>query len=71
MAGTGAHVLSQKPACMEFKELGVRIYGLSYEEREITEPLYEKILPEKRGIAPSFWPMAAMKSISRSERTNY
>ena len=51
MAGTGAHVLSQKPACMEFKELGVRIYGLSYEEREITEPLYEKILPEKRGIA--------------------
>ena len=43
--------LSQKPACMEFKELGVRIYGLSYEEREITEPLYEKILPEKRGIA--------------------
>ena len=26
-------------------------YGLSYEEREITEPLYEKILPEKRGIA--------------------
>ena len=43
--------LSQKPACMEFKELGVRIYGLSYEEREITETLYEKILPEKRGIA--------------------
>ena len=43
--------LSQKPACMEFKELGVRIYGLSYEEREITEPLYEKILPEKRGSA--------------------
>lgn len=51
MAGTGAHVFVSETCCMEFKELGVRIYGLSYEEREITEPLYEKILPEKRGSA--------------------
>ena len=63
--------LSQKPACMEFKELGVRIYGLSYEEREITEPLYEKILPEKRGIASILLAHGGDESISRSERTNY
>ena len=40
--------LSQRPACMEFAELGTCVYGLSYEQREITQPLYDAIMPQKR-----------------------
>lgn len=40
--------LSQRPACMEFAELGTCVYGLSYEQREIREPLYDAIIPQKR-----------------------
>lgn len=40
--------LSQRPACMEFAELGTCVYGLSYEQREIREPLYNTVIPQKR-----------------------
>jgi exonuclease SbcD len=31
----------------EYNELGVEVYGLSYRTRDITEPLYEKVKPQK------------------------
>ena len=40
--------LSQRPACMEFAEIGTCVYGLSYEQREITQPLYDAVRPQKR-----------------------
>ena len=40
--------LSQRPACMEFAEIGTCVYGLSYEQREITQSLYDAVRPQKR-----------------------
>ncbi len=40
--------LSQKPSYIELEEIGTCIYGLSYERREITEPLYDNLVPGKR-----------------------
>ena len=40
--------LSQRPSCVEFAELGTCVYGLSYEQREITQPLYDAITPQKK-----------------------
>ena len=36
------------PACFEFPELGACVYGLSYTEREIREPLYNRMRPQGR-----------------------
>ena len=33
---------------MEFAEIGTCVYGLSYEQREITQPLYDAVRPQKR-----------------------
>ena len=61
--------LSQRPACMEFAEIGTCVYGLSYEQREITQPLYDAVRRDSR--SRSFWRMAAMKSIFRSGKMSW
>lgn len=41
-------LLSPGLGCVEFPEIGVCVYGLSYDKREITERLYDDAFPEGR-----------------------
>lgn len=41
-------LFSQTMGQVEFPELGVCVYGLSYERREIREPLYDGVFPQRR-----------------------
>ncbi len=37
----------EQPSCLYIEELNTYVYGLSYEHREIKEPLYDHIRPQK------------------------
>ncbi len=41
-------ILNGHMGCVEFDNLGTAIYGLSYHQREITEPLYDHMVAPKR-----------------------
>lgn len=41
-------IMQQNMCCVEYPELGTCVYGLSYEQREITEPLYNRAFARKR-----------------------
>ena len=40
--------MQQKMSCVEFPDLGTCVYGLSYEQREITDALYSRAFARKR-----------------------